>query len=59
MGLGLAISRTIAQNHGGELIVDPGGAGRGARFVVRLPLRSPELPDRLGQGVTTARDQVG
>jgi two-component system sensor kinase FixL len=38
MGLGLAISRTIVQSHGGELLVDPGGGGRGARFVVRLPL---------------------
>jgi two-component system sensor kinase FixL len=38
MGLGLAISRTIVQSHGGELLVDPGGHGRGARFVVRLPL---------------------
>jgi two-component system, LuxR family, sensor kinase FixL len=37
MGLGLAISRTIAQSHGGELLVDPGGSGRGARFAVRLP----------------------
>lgn len=42
MGLGLAISRTIAQNHGGDLSVDPGGDGRGARFVVRLPMRPPE-----------------
>lgn len=50
MGLGLAISRTIAQNHGGELIVDPGGAGRGARFVVRLPLRPPEVSDRFSAG---------
>jgi two-component system sensor kinase FixL len=46
MGLGLAISRTIAQNHGGELLVDPGGDGRGARFVVRLPLRAPDTSDR-------------
>lgn len=38
MGLGLAISRTIVQSHGGELLVDPGGDGHGARFVVRLPL---------------------
>lgn len=43
MGLGLAISRTIVQSHGGELLVDPGGHGRGARFVVRLPL--PEGSD--------------
>lgn len=47
MGLGLAISRTIAQNHGGDLSVDPGGDGRGARFVVRLPLR-PQEPERAG-----------
>lgn len=37
MGLGLAISRTIAQTHGGDLSVDPGGEGRGATFVIRLP----------------------
>ncbi|WP_188910653.1 two-component system sensor histidine kinase NtrB [Salinarimonas ramus] len=48
MGLGLAISRTIAQNHGGDLSVDPGGDGRGARFVVRLPLRAPE-DERAGE----------
>ncbi|ADH87425.1 PAS/PAC sensor signal transduction histidine kinase [Ancylobacter novellus DSM 506] len=37
MGLGLAISRTIAQNHGGDLLVDPGGNGRGACFSLVLP----------------------
>ncbi|MCK0207315.1 PAS domain S-box protein [Starkeya koreensis] len=37
MGLGLAISRTIAQNHGGDLLVDPGGHGRGACFSLVLP----------------------
>jgi two-component system sensor kinase FixL len=41
MGLGLAISRTIAQTHGGDLTVDPGGEGRGASFMVRLPLPMP------------------
>lgn len=45
MGLGLAISRTIAQNHGGDLTLDPGGEDRGARFVIRLPIAAPE-PDR-------------
>jgi two-component system, LuxR family, sensor kinase FixL len=37
MGLGLAISRSIAQSHGGDLTVDPGGHGRGASFEVTLP----------------------
>lgn len=38
LGLGLAISRSIAQNHRGELTVDPGGDGRGAAFTLHLPL---------------------
>jgi two-component system sensor kinase FixL len=44
MGLGLVISRTITQNHGGEFIVDGGGDGRGAGFIVRLPVTPPDSP---------------
>ncbi|MPT38070.1 MAG: sensor histidine kinase [Achromobacter sp.] len=46
MGLGLAISRTIAQNHGGDLLVDPGGNGRGACFTLVLP--AAPVPDEVG-----------
>jgi two-component system heavy metal sensor histidine kinase CusS len=38
-GLGLAIGRSIARAHGGDLRVDD--SARGARFVVRLPLSAP------------------
>lgn len=38
LGLGLAISRSIAQNHGGDLTVDPGGHGHGATFTLHLPI---------------------
>lgn len=54
MGLGLAISRTIAQSHGGDLTVDPGGEGRGARFLIRLPIAAP-APDRSEQEWTRPR----
>lgn len=37
LGLGLAISKSLAQNHGGDLTVEPGGNGSGARFILRLP----------------------
>ena len=42
LGLGLAISKTIAQSHGGTLAVDPGGGGRGACFTLTLPLAAAE-----------------
>ncbi|WP_310620960.1 two-component system sensor histidine kinase NtrB [Flexibacterium corallicola] len=37
MGVGLAISRSIAQNHRGDLYVEPFEEGKGATFVLRLP----------------------
>lgn len=37
LGLGLAISRTIAQNHHGDLKAIPGGKGTGATFILTLP----------------------
>jgi two-component system sensor kinase FixL len=46
MGLGLSISRTIAQNHSGDLTVDPGGSGKGATFVLHLPISGPVATDR-------------
>lgn len=42
LGLGLAISRTIAQNHGGDLTVDPGGNGQGACFMLNVPAPDPD-----------------
>jgi two-component system NtrC family sensor kinase len=36
-GLGLAVSLGIVQRLGGTLRAEPGGDGRGARFVVRIP----------------------
>ena len=44
LGLGLALSRQTVLDHGGELWIDS-RPGRGARFMVRLPLRSGEPLD--------------
>ncbi|MFN7165683.1 MAG: two-component system sensor histidine kinase NtrB [Pannonibacter sp.] len=49
LGLGLAISRTIAQNHGGDLVLRQ-VTGKGATFVLRLPVEcgidSAPAPDQ-------------
>ncbi|MTI42433.1 PAS/PAC sensor signal transduction histidine kinase [Roseibium hamelinense] len=37
LGLGLAISRSIAQNHGGDLVLETANPDRGAVFILRLP----------------------
>jgi two-component system NtrC family sensor kinase len=42
-GLGLAVSRGIAREHQGDLVLD--SSSRGASFTLRLPVRSVETPD--------------
>ncbi|HEX6902258.1 MAG TPA: ATP-binding protein [Thermoanaerobaculia bacterium] len=50
LGLGLAISKTIAELHGGSLSAHSDGPGRGAAFQVRLP-RTP-VPAETGAPVS-------
>jgi PAS domain S-box-containing protein len=38
LGLGLAIARQIVELHGGTLIADSAGVGKGATFTVQIPL---------------------
>lgn len=43
LGLGLAIVRSLVELHGGSVRAESEGLGRGARFVVALPLRADLL----------------
>jgi signal transduction histidine kinase/pSer/pThr/pTyr-binding forkhead associated (FHA) protein len=48
-GLGLAVSRKILREHGGDIIVQS-QQGKGSKFILRLPLRSPLTGDGTGTG---------
>ena len=42
-GIGLALSRQIAENHGGSLTLGSHHAGRGCRASLWLPLAGPAI----------------
>jgi len=41
LGLGLSLVRDLMQLHGGSIAVASDGAGRGSRFILRLPAATP------------------
>jgi signal transduction histidine kinase len=60
LGLGLAISKSIVEMHGGTIAAHSEGDGKGATFVVRLPvspLRRPPAADASAPRPRTARWQ--
>jgi PAS domain S-box-containing protein len=54
LGLGLAIVQRVVEMHGGEVLAESSGAGKGARFTVILPAagdnRRASGPDSLQEG---------
>jgi PAS domain S-box-containing protein len=46
LGLGLAIVRHLVEEHGGTVSAESPGPGRGATFIIRLPLADVLVPPR-------------
>jgi CheY-like chemotaxis protein/two-component sensor histidine kinase len=44
LGLGLAIARNLVELHGGTLVAESEGRGRGSRFTLRLPIPQQKAP---------------
>ena len=44
LGLGLSIVKILIGKHGGTVLAESEGIGKGSTFVVRLPLRAADLP---------------
>ena len=63
LGLGLAIVRHLVELHAGSVDAQSGGEGKGARFIVRLPVREANLVPRVAEaptnGIVTAAMLMG
>jgi CheY-like chemotaxis protein len=64
LGLGLTLSRSIVEQHGGEISARSAGPGKGATFTIRMPL-APSPPASAGtdpaasDGTEASRQPVG
>jgi len=56
LGLGLALARSLTELHAGTIQYESRGPGNGSRFVVTLPLASPDVPTVQTEVVRPTRD---
>ncbi|HXU07838.1 MAG TPA: PAS domain S-box protein [Blastocatellia bacterium] len=60
LGIGLTLSRSLIELHGGRIDARSGGAGRGSEFVIRLPLARVDESVKLPlPGSRTDEDRAG
>jgi signal transduction histidine kinase/ActR/RegA family two-component response regulator len=45
LGLGLALVKHLVELHGGSVVAESGGEGKGATFIVKLPVSVVQVPD--------------
>jgi PAS domain S-box-containing protein len=59
LGLGLSICKSLVELHGGRIVADSAGPGRGTSFTVTLPLRMPPaLKDGSDWNADTTVDEL-
>jgi signal transduction histidine kinase/ActR/RegA family two-component response regulator len=58
LGLGLSIVRHIVELHGGEVRAHSEGVGKGARFIVRLPIGAVDRPRDVRPAQSVASQRV-
>lgn len=58
LGIGLALVRRVVDLHGGSVVADSDGDGRGSEFVVRLPIRVQTRKEHVADR-PVARDAQG
>ncbi len=51
--MGLAVSRKILREHAGDILLES-QPGKGSKFILRLPLKSPLINESAGTGVDNA-----
>jgi signal transduction histidine kinase len=59
LGLGLSISKAMVDLHGGTIVAESEGKGRGATFTLRLPTIALADVSADGNGARPARDERG